>query len=89
MRLADGARDFDATGLGITAWMGEHARDHSLADDGGHGMGRRSVIQREQQHPESMIPDTGSGCRLGPAMRTAGVAVYEEELRLTLLNAMA
>jgi len=26
---------------------------------------------------------------LGPAMRAAGVAVYEEELRLTLLDAMA
>jgi hypothetical protein len=34
------------------------------------------------------VPDTDWDPDLGPAMRTAGVAVYEEELRLTLLDAM-
>jgi uncharacterized protein (TIGR02679 family) len=80
--------DFDATGLGITAWMAERAGTIPwlmTAD----AYGEAIAVQRERVPLESMIPDTGWDPALSPAMRTAGVAVYEEELRLTLLDAMA
>jgi len=79
--------DFDATGLGITAWMAERAGTIPwlmTAD----AYCEAIAVQRERVLLESMIPDTGWDPALGPAMRTAGVAVYEEELRLTLLDAM-
>ena len=80
--------DFDATGLGITAWMAERAGTVPwlmTAD----AYVEAIAVQRERVSLDSMIPDTAWDSALGPAMRSAGVAVYEEELRLTLLDAMA
>ena len=80
--------DFDATGLGITAWMAERAGTTPwlmTAD----AYCEAIAVQRERVPLESMIPDTDWDPALGPAMRTAGVSVYEEEIRLTLLDAMA
>jgi uncharacterized protein (TIGR02679 family) len=80
--------DFDATGLGITAWMAERAGTVPwlmTAD----AYGEAIAVQRERVPLESTIPDTGWDPVLGPAMRTAGVVVYEEELRITLLEAMS
>jgi hypothetical protein len=51
--------------------------------------GEAIAVQRERVPLESTIPATGWDPGLGPAMRTAGVAVYEEELRITLLDAMS
>ncbi len=80
--------DFDATGLGITAWMVDRAGTVPwlmTAD----AYCEAIAMQRERVPLESTIPDTGWDPALGPAMRTAGVGVYEEELRLALLDAMA
>jgi uncharacterized protein (TIGR02679 family) len=80
--------DFDTTGLGITAWMADRAGTVPwlmTAD----AYFAAIAAPRERVPLESMIPDTGWDPALAPAMRTAGVAVFEEELRLTLLDTMA
>lgn len=80
--------DFDVTGLGITAWMAERAGTVPwlmTADT----YGKAIAVKRQRVALESQVPDTYWDPALGPAMRAAGVAVYEEELRVTLLNAMA
>jgi uncharacterized protein (TIGR02679 family) len=80
--------DFDPTGLGITAWMAERAGTVPwlmTAD----AYGGAIAVKRQRVPLESAVPDTVWDPALGPAMRAAGVAVYEEELRLTLLDAMA
>jgi hypothetical protein len=50
--------------------------------------GKAIAVKRQRVPLESRVPDTDWDPALGPAMMAAGVAVYEEELRLTLLNAM-
>jgi uncharacterized protein (TIGR02679 family) len=80
--------DFDATGLGITAWMAERAGTVPwlmTAD----AYCEAIAVKRQRVPLESAVPDTVWDPALGPAMRAAGVAVYEEELRLTILAAMA
>jgi uncharacterized protein (TIGR02679 family) len=80
--------DFDATGLGITAWMAERAGTVPwlmTAD----AYCEAIAVKRQRVPLESAVPDTVWDPALGPAMRAAGVAVYEEELRLTILDAMA
>jgi uncharacterized protein (TIGR02679 family) len=79
--------DFDAAGLGITAWMAERAGTVPwlmTADV----YGRAVAVKRQRVPLESRMPDTNWDPALGPAMMAAGVAVYEEELRLDLLDAM-
>jgi uncharacterized protein (TIGR02679 family) len=79
--------DFDATGLAITAWMAERAGTVPwlmTAD----AYGQAIAVKRQRVPLESAVPNTDWDPALGPAMRTAGVAVYEEEVRLTLLDAM-
>jgi uncharacterized protein (TIGR02679 family) len=79
--------DFDAAGLSITAWMAERAGTVPwlmTADV----YGKAIAVKRQRVPLESRVPDTDWDPALGPAMMAAGVAVYEEELRLTLLNAM-
>jgi uncharacterized protein (TIGR02679 family) len=79
--------DFDPTGLAITAWMAERAGTVPwlmTAD----AYGEAIAVTRQRVPLESAVPTTDWDPALGPAMRTAGVAVYEEELRLTLVDAM-
>lgn len=80
--------DFDAVGLGITAWLAERtgatpwrmgAADYRAAISSGRA--RVALAGR--------LPATPWDPDLGPAMAEAGVAVYEEELRILLLAAMA
>jgi uncharacterized protein (TIGR02679 family) len=80
--------DFDAAGIGITAWMAEHACTVPWLMTA-EAYGRAIAVERQRVRLESAIPDTNWDLALGPAMRAAGVAVYEEELRLDLLDAMA
>lgn len=79
--------DFDTTGLGITAWMAERAGTVPWLMTAG-AYGEAIAVKRQRVPLESAVPNTDWDPALGPAMRTAGVAVYEEELRLTLLDAM-
>jgi uncharacterized protein (TIGR02679 family) len=79
--------DFDATGLGITSWMAERAGTIPwlmTADV----YGKAIAVKRQRVPLESRMPDTDWDPSLGPAMMAAGVAIYEEELRLNLLDAM-
>ena len=79
--------DFDAAGLGITAWMAERAGTVPwlMSAD---AYREAIAVKRHRVPLELAVPDTDWDLDLGLAMRTAGVAVYEEELRLTLLDAM-
>ncbi|HEX3795212.1 MAG TPA: TIGR02679 family protein [Acidimicrobiales bacterium] len=80
--------DFDTSGLGITAWMAERAGTIPWLMTT-EAYGRAIAVERQRVPLESAVGDTPWEPSLGPAMRAAGVAVYEEELRLTLLDAMA
>jgi uncharacterized protein (TIGR02679 family) len=79
--------DFDAAGLGITAWLAERAGSVPwlmTAD-----AYRAAVAVARQRVPlDAPLPHTGWDPALGPAMVAAGVAVYEEEVRLALLDGM-
>lgn len=79
--------DFDATGLAITAWLAERAGTSPwlmTAD-----AYRNATALRRQRAPlDSPVPDTAWDPDLAPAMIATGFAVYEEEVRLTLLDAM-
>ncbi len=79
--------DFDAAGLGITAWMAERAGTVPwlMSAD---AYCDAIAVKRHRVPLELAVPDTDWDLDLGLAMKTAGVAVYEEELRLTLLDAM-
>lgn len=79
--------DFDAAGLAITSWLAERAgttpwrmgvRDYEDAVAG----------ERERRLLSERLPATPWDPRLQHVMASAGVVVYEEELRSDLLAAM-
>jgi uncharacterized protein (TIGR02679 family) len=79
--------DFDATGLAITAWLAQRAGTvpwrMSAADY------RAAVAVRRDRVPiRGTVPSTDWDPALADAVRAAGVAVHEEELRADLLDAM-
>ena len=79
--------DFDGAGLAITAWLADRAGTTPwlmTAD-----AYRTAVAIRRGRVPlQGDLPDTPWDPVLAPAMREGGVAVYEEELRFSLLSAM-
>lgn len=79
--------DFDGAGLAITAWLADRAGTTPwlmTAD-----AYRTAVAIRRGRVPlQGDLPDTSWDPVLAPAMREGGVAVYEEELRFSLLSAM-
>ncbi|HUD16890.1 MAG TPA: TIGR02679 family protein [Acidimicrobiales bacterium] len=79
--------DFDGAGLAITAWLTDRAGTTPWlmtadAYRAAVAMPRRRVPLRED------LPETPWDPLLAPAMQEGGVAVYEEELRFSLLSAM-
>lgn len=79
--------DFDVAGLSITGWLAERAGTVPwlmTADD----YRRATAIRRQRVPLETPLPATAWDPALAGAMTDAGVAVYEEEVRLTLLEAM-
>jgi uncharacterized protein (TIGR02679 family) len=79
--------DFDGAGLAITAWLADRAGTTPwlmTAD------AYRAAVARPRQRVllQGDLPDTPWDPLLAPAMREGGVAVYEEELRFSLLSAM-
>ncbi len=89
---ADGAScrqhaDFDGAGLAITAWLADRAGTTPwlmTAD----AYRAAAAIRRGRVPLQGDLPDTPWDPPLAPAMREGGVAVYEEELRFSLLSAM-
>ena len=79
--------DFDPSGLAISAWLAERAGTipwrMSAADYGGALAGDRQRVPFR-----SAVPPTPWDPALGDAIAAAGVAVFEEELRASLLDAM-
>ena len=78
--------DFDATGLGITAWLADRAGTvpwRMTADDYGAFAGRGAKVSTLGN-----LPETPWDPELQQAMGDAGVVVYEEELRAELLTCM-
>ncbi|MGI8984895.1 MAG: TIGR02679 family protein, partial [Acidimicrobiales bacterium] len=82
--------DFDAAGLGITAWLADRAgtvpwrmgaADYLAATAAG--------VRRERVALVGRLPPAPWDPALVEAMAAAGVAVYEEEVRAGLLSAMA
>jgi uncharacterized protein (TIGR02679 family) len=79
--------DFDAAGLGITAWLAERAGTTPwlmTAD----AYRAAVVVERRRVPLQGDLPPTPWDPELATAMRGAGVAVYEEEVRFTLLRTM-
>lgn len=79
--------DFDAAGLGITAWLADRAGTTPwlmTAD------AYRAAVALERCRVPLLgaVPETTWDPRLARAMKDEGVAVYEEELRFELLRAM-
>ena len=79
--------DFDATGLAITAWLAQRAGTipwHMSVSDyrAAVGVSRNRVALRGTVPPSEWDPE------LAEAVRSAGVVVHEEELRIGLLEAM-
>jgi len=75
--------DFDAAGLAITAWLAERAGTIPwlmTAD----AYRNATAARRQRVRLDSPVPDTVWDPDLATAMSATGVAVYEEELRLTL-----
>jgi uncharacterized protein (TIGR02679 family) len=80
--------DFDAAGLGITAWLAERAGTRPWR------MGERHyraalAASRPRLPIAGTVPPTPWDPTLEPAMAGTGLAVFEEELRHELLDAMA
>jgi hypothetical protein len=79
--------DFDGAGLAITAWLADRAGTTPwlmTAD----AYRTAAAIRRGRVPLQGDLPDTPWDPPLAPAMREGGVAVYEEELRFSLLSAM-
>ncbi len=79
--------DFDAAGLAITAWLSERAGTIPWLMTADAYL-NATTVRRQRVSLDSLVPDTPWDPDLAPAMIATGVAVYEEELRLTLLDAM-
>jgi uncharacterized protein (TIGR02679 family) len=79
--------DFDAAGLGITSWLAERAGTVPWLMTTGAYREATGMV-RERIPLELPLPDTGWDPGLRPAMVSAGVAVYEEEVRRSLFDAM-
>jgi len=80
--------DFDPAGLGITAWLAERAGTRPWR------MGERHyraalAAPRPRRPIAGMVPPTPWDPTLQAAMAGTGVAVFEEELRHELLDAIA
>lgn len=79
--------DFDAAGLAITAWLAARAGTvpwrMAAADYSG-----ALIVARQRVPLRGVLPATTWDSALGDAIPAAGVVVYEEELRATLLEAM-
>jgi uncharacterized protein (TIGR02679 family) len=79
--------DFDAAGLGITAWLADRAGTIPwlmTAD----AYRAAVAIERRRVPLQGEVPETPWDQGLALAMREARVPVYEEEVRSTLLGAM-
>ena len=79
--------DFDRVGLGITSWLADRAGTtpwHMSADS------YRTVVSRPRDRVSltGLLPPTPWDPDLRDAMTRWGVAVYEEEVRAGLLDAM-
>lgn len=86
-RLAQHA-DFDAAGVGITAWLAERAGTTPWR------MGERDytgavAVSRSALPLRSPVPSTPWDPLLQEAMQVSGIVIHEEELRSDLLSAMA
>jgi uncharacterized protein (TIGR02679 family) len=79
--------DFDAAGLDITAWLSERAGTIPWLMTA-YAYRTATTVKRQRVPLDSLVPDTPWDPDLAPVMIATGVAVYEEELRLTLLDAM-
>ena len=79
--------DFDPSGLAISAWLAERARTipwrMSAAD-----YSDALAVQRRRVPFRGAVPPTAWDPSLRVAIQAAGVAVFEEELRAALLDAM-
>lgn len=83
--------DFDAAGLAITAWLAERAGTvpwRMTAADYGAAAGPAPSDAGAASSALGILPPTGWDPHLAGAMRHRGVAVYEEQLRRQLLDAM-
>ena len=79
--------DFDAAGLGITAWLAERAGTRPwLMDEASY---RAAALHAGVSVPlAGPMPATRWDPPLAAAMSALGVAVYEEQLRTTLIDEM-
>jgi uncharacterized protein (TIGR02679 family) len=80
--------DFDAAGLGITAWLAQRAGTIPWRMDAADYMAAVAT-ERERVPLAGRLPPTHWDPALTEAMAAHGVAVYEEELRAGLLAAVS
>jgi uncharacterized protein (TIGR02679 family) len=80
--------DFDVAGLGITAWLADRAGTIPWSMTAGAYLAAVAV-ERDRIPLRGPVPETAWDPPLAAAMERAGVAVFEEEIRTTLLGAMA
>lgn len=79
--------DFDPAGLSITAWLTDHAGTTPWRMTAANYRTALAARHREPA-PLRTVPETPWDPELQTAMQQAGCAVYEEELRSSLLAAM-
>lgn len=79
--------DFDPAGLSISAWLAQRAGTSPWRMTAGHYAAAVEVDRRRLPLVGS-VPETPWDPRLRDVMTEAAVAVYEEELRVTLLDEM-
>lgn len=80
--------DFDPAGLGITTWLADRAGTRPWRMGEPHYRGALAV-SRPRRPIVGAVPPTPWDTALQPAMTAAGKAVFEEEVRHELLEAMA